>query len=167
MLTAVWIAVSGFLSKLPWWVWAALATVLAFWYWGHHQFNAGVESTKREFAAVQAGVVTLQTQITTQIETEYVDRVHTVYETGKTIIKEVPVFIPADSVIGGGWRVLYDSAVQGVIPDPAAIADASPVPLRDAATTAVSNLTTCRAEIVKLEGLQQWIRQQQELLPNG
>lgn len=162
MLTAAWLAISAVTSKLPWWLWTGAILAVGVWWWGEHNYNKGVADTKQEFSNVHAGVVTLQNKITVRVEKEYIDRVQTVYKQGKTIIKEVPLHIPSTDFITSGWRVLYNSAVQGVIPDATAKSDDRPVPLRQAAEVAVTNLTTCRAEIAKLASLQSWVRQQQE-----
>lgn len=103
-----------------------------------------------------------QAKVTERVVTKYVDRVKVVEGRTRTIIKEVPVYVPADSpLLPGGYRVLHDAAAQGVLPDPARVADAAPVPAQDAASTAVENYGICHGYVEQIIGLQDWIRGQQ------
>ena len=98
------------------------------------------------------------------VVTKYVDRLQVVAGRTETIIKEVPVYVPAsDPDLSGGWRLLHDSAALGTIPDPAGIADAAPVPAQDAASTVIDNYGTCHANAEQVTALQDWIRAQQAI----
>ena len=63
----------------------------------------------------------------------------------------------------GGFRVLHDAAAHGVIPDPARIADAAPVPAAAAAGTVAGNYGTCIENAQRLTDLQAWVRAQRAL----
>ena len=103
-------------------------------------------------------------KVNVKVVTKYIDRVQVVQGRTKVIIKEIPVYVPATTPdLPAGFRVLHDSAAQGVIPDPARIADASPVPAQDAAETIVSNYGTCAETAEQVIALQDWIRAQQAL----
>ena len=128
----------------------------------------------RSLAHVKAQNVALQAQVasltkalqgakaTERVVTQYVDRVQVVAGRTKTIIKEVPIYVPADSPsLPPGFRVLHDAAATGELPDPARIADAAPVPAQDAAETIVSNYGTCAETAEQVIALQDWIRAQQ------
>ena len=118
-----------------------------------------VAVAKAEKAAAE--LKTAQGIVTVKTVTEYVDRVQIVREKGATIVKEVPIYVPnTDPDLSGGWRILHDSAAQGVLPDPARIADAESVPAPDAAATVASNYTICHETEAQLEALQSWVREQ-------
>lgn len=104
-----------------------------------------------------------QAEATVQVVTRYVDRVHTVRTAGQTIIKEVPVYVPADSpALPGGFRLLHDAASRGELPDPANTADAPAVPAPDLATTIAANYLSCRENAEQLTALQAWVVSQQQ-----
>jgi preprotein translocase subunit SecF len=50
---AIWSAVSGFAKRIPWQVWAGIALLAAFWFWGNHRYNEGVDDTDAKW--VEAG----------------------------------------------------------------------------------------------------------------
>ena len=103
-------------------------------------------------------------KVNVKVVTKYVDRVQVVQGRTRTIIKEVPVYVPTGTAdLPAGYRVLHDAAAQGVIPDPARIADAAPVPAQDAAETVVANYGTCAETAEQVIALQDWIRAQQAL----
>ena len=101
-------------------------------------------------------------KVNVKVVTKYVDRVQVVQGRTRTIIKEVPVYVPTGTAdLPAGYRVLHDAAAQGELPDPARIADAAPVPAQDAAETIVSNYGTCHETAEQVIALQDWIRAQQ------
>lgn len=82
----------------------------------------------------------------------------------KTIIEKVPVYVKADSCdLPGGFRLLVDAAADGVIPDPASLTDAAPVPADVAAESVVSNYGIARENAERLRGLQEWVSAQRAL----
>jgi hypothetical protein len=97
---------------------------------------------------------------TVEVITQYVDRVHVVHEQAKTIIKEIPVYVPSDPAacdLPGGFRLLHDAAATGnPLPNPAAIADAAPVSAQTVAGTVSENYESCRADAERLTALQAW-----------
>jgi hypothetical protein len=102
------------------------------------------------------------------IVTHYVDRVHTIYQHGDTITKEVPVYVTthddAACTIPVGFVRVYNAAAQGQpLPGRAGPPDARPsgLALSTVAGTSVDNLTTCHAIAEQLHGLQQWVRANQ------
>lgn len=125
----------------------------------------GAESVRQQWLAdraiQQAEIKRLQAQFAAaaaKVVTEYVDRVQVVRERGKTIVREVPVYVPSDSCdLPAGFRVLHDAAATGSdVPSPAGRTDAAAVPARDAAATVASNYATCHEISQRLRSLQQW-----------
>ena len=101
------------LSVVPLWVRLAalVAFALALVGYGYAKGAASVQDkwdlavAAENSAAVR--VVVKQGQITERIVTQYVDRVKVIREAGETIIKEVPVYVPADSPdLPGGFRLI-------------------------------------------------------------
>lgn len=99
----------------------AAAVVMVLWW----AYAAGKESVQKDWdASVARGLIEVaklkekQVVVTTKVETVYLDRVTTVKEKGDVIVKQVPVYIPADScALPAGYRILHDSAAKGVVPD--------------------------------------------------
>jgi hypothetical protein len=151
-----------------WRILALLACVLGLFWFGYHT-KAKIDAREAEMASLRAANASLALQVkqaaaTERVVTKYVDRVKVVEGRTRTIIKEVPVYVPADSpLLPPGYRVLHDAAAEGVIPDPARIADAAPVPAQDAASGVIDNYGTCHANAEQLTALQEWIREQEKL----
>ena len=83
----------------------------------------------------------------------------------RTLTKEVPRYVTApsqacaaDGLHSPGFRVLHDSAALGVVPDPARLADASPVDAQPAGSTIASNYATCLEWREQVIGWQTWYR---------
>ena len=160
----------AFVRALPGWVmWAALAgLVTAAAGWGYVKGARTVQAewdaaTIRQSQTV-ARIQVAQAQVTERVITQYVDRVRTVHEAGETIVREVPVYVPAqcdaDGRLPAGWRVLHDAAASGQPADAARAADAQPVAPDAAAETVARNYLTCRETAEQLMALQQWVIEQ-------
>ena len=159
-----------FVRALPSWVlWLALAALVAAAAgWGYTRGATDVQDrwdAERGRQAVTVAVVRQhQAEVTERVVTQYVDRVRTVREAGETIVKEVPVYVPAqcdaDGRLPAGWRVQHDAAAAGSPADPARAADAQPVAPDAAAETVARNYLTCRETAEQLTALQQWVREQ-------
>lgn len=176
-LWAAWAVVRKIAAAVPWQAWAALGVVVGIWWFGASRYSAGEDAAdarhqKADEAARQARarraaqIATQQAEVTVRVETEYVDRIKVVREAGKTIIREVPVYVPAtDPPLSGGFRLLHDAAAAGVpgIPDTAGIADAAAVPAQVAARTVADNYGTCREQAEQLSALQSWVSAQREI----
>lgn len=152
----------------------ALALLLALGLWRVHSYGAA------RYAAGQADVQTRWNQsiergraeverlrtaagkVTVRTETQYIDRVRVIREKGDAIVREVPVFVPADSPdLPGGWRLLHDAAAAGgPVPAPAGIDDAAAVPAQAAAATVAGNYAIAHETAARLTALQDWVRQQ-------
>ncbi len=77
----------------------------------------------------------------------------------RTILKEVPRYVkapPAQCADSGlhapGFRVLYDAAATGVVPDPASVATAAPVQAPEAAESILRDVAGCNENARKIEG---------------
>lgn len=137
-----------------------LAGVFGFgWMKGSGHVQAKWDAANLSATVVNAQHGKRQAEVTTQVVTQYVDRWRTVHDAGQAIIKEVPVYVPADSpALPGGFRLLHDAAATGQLPDAAGSADAPAVTAQDVAETVASNYLTCRENAEQLTALQAWVR---------
>ena len=123
------------------------------------QWDAAVQQQALQAAAARER----QAQATVKVVTEYVDRVRFVREKGDTIIKEVPVYVPAQAdaacTINRGFVRLHDAAAAGELPEPATDADAAAagIALSTVAGTVVANYQTCHETAEQLRALQEWV----------
>jgi hypothetical protein len=145
---------------------AAVALALIGFGWLKGSEHWHTKLIEAQTAALKEGVriQTVRGEVTTKVETKYVKvLVHDGVVT-ETITKEVPVYVPASTPdLPGGFRLLADAAAAGVVPDPARLADAAPVPAQVATASVVANYGSCRQVIHQLEGLQEWVREQQKV----
>lgn len=105
-----------------------------------------------------------------RVVTEYVDRVEVIEKTGRTIIKEVPVYVSeaadrACPVPAGFVRVHDASAANVPPPGSAGPADerASAVALSTVAATVAGNYTDCHANAEQLRQLQAYVREHKKV----
>lgn len=122
------------------------------------KWDKSVERGRKEVERLR----TAASKVTVRTETVYVDRVKVIREKGNALVREVPVFVSADSDdLPGGWRLLHDAAARGEsVPDTSAIADAAPVTAQDAATTVIDNYAASHEIAQRLISLQDWVRDQ-------
>lgn len=136
--------------------------------WVVHGWYTGNKTADDRIAVAEAKTEKQAEQhaITDRVVTEYVDRI--VYVKGKTneIIKEVPVYIPADSSLPGGFRLLHDAAVRGGLPDTPSLTDARPVDTQTVARTITENYGTCHEIREQLISLQDWVNSQSQRQPD-
>lgn len=123
-----------------------------------------------------------QTAVTHDVETRVVERQGAIRTVTQTIIKEVPVYVPAEAderfALPDGLVRLHDAAVSGQSvsgsisdaagePDGAAwwLEPSRTAPSRLAAVI-VENYGVCHAAFAQVEGWQDWARQQLALNPD-
>lgn len=155
-------------KKIPAKVWPVAGVVLSFYLWGEYKEHKGSKEATAMCVADKvkqaAYIKELQgkaNQVNTVIETVYQDRIKVIHEKGKDIIRQVPIFVPADLPdLPGSFRVFYDAAVQGRIPDSSEIPNAAAVSVEDVATTTAENFTTCHQY---QEQLNAWIDREEGL----
>lgn len=137
--------------------------LLAFGFTQGAEYEEG-QQAKRDLAAERATVVlaTKRADVTSKVELKYAPQLTKVRTVTKTLIKEVPVYVSAnDCPMSPGFRLHHDAAAQGVLPDATGIADAAAVPAPDVASTTAENYGTCLENAKRLEGLQEWVRNQE------
>lgn len=162
-----------FLKGVPLWVWAVLVLLGAGLFYGHLRYEAGqadiqqawdasVERGKKEVARLTEAAG----KVTVRVETQTVEKIVTIREKGRAIETVREVFVPVDSGnLPGAFRLFYDGAIEGSVPDPAGIADAAPVPIADVADTHAINSQLCHIAYATVEGWQTWAAEQSRLNP--
>lgn len=134
---------------------------------GREQVQDDWDAANNKQAAQVATVKVEQAEATTQVVTQYVDRVQVVRQKGADIIKEVPVYVTkeADSgcVVPRGFVRLHDAAAAGSLAGPTGSTDAAPagIALSSVAATVTDNYERCRENSTQLESLQEWIKREQ------
>lgn len=108
------------------------------------------------------------------VVTEYVDRIVTVYKTGATITKEVPIYVSkaadASCVVPNGFVRVHDASAANVpISGGARVTDDGPsgIALSTVAETVADNYTDCRANAEQLSRLQKWARDSHGVTSGG
>ena len=125
------------------------------------QWDAAVQQQTLQVVALRQK----QAEATVKVVTQYVDRVRIVREKGKTIIQEVPVYVPvqadASCAINRGFVRLHDAAAAGELPEPARAVDAAAagIALSAVAGTVAANYQTCHENAEQLRALQVWVRE--------
>lgn len=151
------------------WLGIGLACLLSF-FGGCAQGKKGVQADwDASVARGQAEVARLKeaaSRVTVRVETKTVEKIVTIREKARAIETVREVFVPVDSgSLPGAFRLFYDGAITGAIPDPAAIAEAAPVPIADVADTHASNAELCRIAYATVDGWQSWAAEQSRLNP--
>lgn len=157
------------MSLIPWpYRWLALALAAAAligfgWIKGAGHVQAQWDAAVHQQTLQAAAARERQAQATVKVVTQYVDRVRVVREKGDTIIKEVPVYVPAQAdaacTVNRGFVRLHDAAAAGELPTPAGDPDAtaSSIALSTVAGTVTANYQTCHETAEQLRALQEWI----------
>lgn len=164
-------------KKIPYQLWILAGGIVAFWGWGEYRYYEGKDEVQSAWdKSVERGKVIVEyleeqaDAITIVKEIEYQERERIIYEEGKTVVKEIPIYIPDPTILfPGGFRLLHDAAADGTSPNSLELDDAAPVPIRVATETITENYTDCRATAARLISWQDWWVEQcqlrQSLLP--
>lgn len=155
-----------FKVAIPSWVWLALAGTVALGLahcHGRHivqkKWDESIARGKVLVEAIESKQLTVNMLVDTKVE--YRERVIT--EKGAERIKIQEVFVPIDSgYLSGGFRLFYDAAVRGTIPDPSGIATAAPVAVTDVASTTSENFDRCAKAYARVELWEEWADEQEQ-----
>ena len=140
------------------------ALTLGYFAWADHIGDVREATIRAEYAAQVVKVDTKREAVAAPIAAKQEAAQVQIRTVFKTITKEVPVYVKTtDCPSTGGFRVLFDAAANGTLPDPARIADAAPVPAQDVADTTVENDRIYYETAERLRGLQQWVKDQAAL----
>lgn len=158
------------LNIVPWYCRLAALAVLAValigfgWIKGAEHGERKLEAAQAKALKEGARIVTVRGAVTERVVTEYLPAITKIKTITETIVKEVPVYVsPTDPDLSPGFRVLHDASAAGRVPDAASIPNAAAVPAQDLAATLTENYGACLANAKRLEGLQEWVTEQQKV----
>lgn len=157
-------------KKIPWQVYACAGVGICFWLWGTWQYQQGQKETQDRWdAAVKQGKARIEQlkekQLTVNmiVDTVSKEKVKTIYVTGKTIIKEIPVYIPADTPdLPAGFRVLHDAAATNTLPSWTGVLPTDTVPVATATETITLNYQECHLLRQEVDDWRLWHKLQTE-----
>jgi hypothetical protein len=150
---------------LPYKLLAIGAALVGVFIFGYMKGSAYAEAELARFSAEKSAQVAelekKNTEISTQVVTEYVDRVNTIREKEYVYRDIVKESVPAQYDMSNGWVYTHDLSATSGDADPARASDASPSGIKDNTTllTIISNYATCQSNAEQLKQLQQWIIQ--------
>lgn len=153
----------AWLNPGRWLLYGAFIAALIFGVWllEKHIESLGYAKAQTEYAAQAKSTDTKRAAITPAIEIKAAEVAAKIITVTKTLIKEVPIYVKdTDCALSGGFRVFHDAAANGVVPNPADVADAAGVTAQDVAVTVADNYGTCQQTAARLSGLQDWVRAQ-------
>jgi hypothetical protein len=148
---------------LPYKLLAGAALILGVFVFGYMKGSAYAEAELQRFAAKNATLTAdmekKNSEISTQVVTQYVDRVNTIREKEYVYRDVAKTVVPSQSVLSNGWVFTHDASATGSDADATRASDASPSGITD--TTAlvgiIGNYSRCQQNAEQLIALQKWI----------
>ncbi len=148
---------------LPYKLLAGAALILGVFVFGYMKGSAYADAELQRFAAKNATLTAdmekKNSQITTEVVTQYVDRVNTIREKEYVYRDVAKTVVPSQSVLSNGWVFTHDASATGSDADATRASDASPSGITD--TTAlvgiIGNYSRCQQNAEQLIALQKWI----------
>ena len=148
---------------LPYKLLAGAALILGVFVFGYMKGSAYAEAELQRFAAKNATLTAdmekKNSEISTQVVTQYVDRVNTIREKEYVYRDVAKTVVPSQSVLSNGWVFTHDISATGSDADATRSSDASPSGIKDneALFTIIGNYSTCMQNAEQLRNLQQWV----------
>ena len=144
---------------------AALVGVFVF---GYMKGSAHAEAELARFSAQKSEQIAelerKNSEISTEVVTEYVDRTNTIREKEYVYLDAAKNTVPSQHVMSNGWVYTHDLSATSGNADATRSSDASPSGIAD--TTAlvgiITNYSRCQQNAEQLRQLQQWIIQNKE-----
>lgn len=148
---------------LPYKLLAGAALIIGVFVFGYMKGSAYAEAELQRFAAKNATLTAdmekKNSEISTQVVTQYVDRVNTIREKEYVYRDVAKTVVPSQSVLSNGWVFTHDISATGGDADATRSSDASPSGIKDneALFTIIGNYSTCMQNSEQLRNLQQWV----------
>lgn len=154
--------------KIPWQVFACAGVVAALaagaWFFydlGRDHKQADWDKSVKRGQKIVDDLKAKQGSITISGEVRYVETVKTIKEKADVIEKQIPIYIPVDSDLPAGFRLLHDSAALGTLPG--APETGVSVSLRDTTSTIQRNYSICHQWKSALDEQVRWGQEQRAL----
>jgi hypothetical protein len=148
---------------LPYKLLAGAAILVGVFFYGYMKGSAYAEAELARYGQKQAELVAdlerKNTEISTQVVTEYVDRVQVVKEKEYVYRDLAQNAVPNQFTMSNGWVYTHDASARADNADPARASDETSSGIAD--TTAlvgiIGNYSRCQQNAEQLRQLQQWI----------
>jgi hypothetical protein len=118
--------------------------------------EAVIESQTHTIQAVSEQVL-----VTDKVVTNYTKAVGQVQKRSREILTNAKV--DDNIILPSSFRVFHDSAASNTVPSSTDFANAETTTIKDAAETIGTNYGSCQENILQLQSLQDWIRQQAKI----
>lgn len=151
------------LIPFPYKLLASAALIIGVFFYGYIKGSAHAETQLARYAAkANAKIAELEkknSQISNQIQVEYVDRVNTIREKEYVYRDVAKNSVPSQHDMSNGWVYTHDASASSSNADPTRASDATSSGIKDntALLTIISNYSTCLQNNQQLIGLQQWV----------
>ena len=153
---------------LPYKLLAGAALMAGIFVFGYMKGSAYAEAELARFSAQKSEQIAelerKNSAISTEVVTEYVDRVNTIREKEYVYLDAAKNTVPSQHVMSNGWVYTHDLSATSGDADATRSSDASPSGIAD--TTAlvgiITNYSRCQQNAEQLRQLQQWIIQNKE-----
>ena len=153
---------------LPYKLLAIGGALVGVFFFGYMKGSAYAEAELARFSAQKSAQVAelekKNSEISTRVVTEYVDRVNTIREKEYVYRDVVKDSVPTQHDMSNGWVYTHDLSATSGDADATRSSDASPSGIAD--TTAlvgiITNYSRCQQNAEQLRQLQQWIIQNKE-----
>lgn len=148
---------------LPYKLLAIGALLIGVFFYGYMKGSAYAEAELARFAAKASEQVAelerKNSEISSNVVTEYVDRTNTIREKEYVYIDAAKDSVPSQSVMSNGWVFTHDTSASAGDADAARSSDASPSAVKDtdALIGIIRNYAICQSNSVQLVELQRWI----------
>lgn len=147
----------------PYKLMAAAALLIGVFFYGYTKGSVHAEAELAKFAKKHAEQVAelekKNSEISTQVVTEYVDRTNTIREKEYVYLDAAKNNVPAQSDLSNGWVYTHDISASAGDADSTRASDATSSGIKDnqALLTIISNYSICQRNQVQLIELQKWI----------
>jgi uncharacterized protein (UPF0333 family) len=148
---------------LPYKLLAGAALMAGIFVFGYMKGSAYAEAELARFSAQKSAQIAelekKNSEISTRVVTEYVDRVNTIREKEYVYRDVVKNSVPTQHDMSNGWVYTHDLSATSGDADSARASDASPSGITDttALLSIIGNYSKCQANAEQLSQLQQWI----------
>jgi hypothetical protein len=142
---------------------AGAALIVGVFFYGYTKGSAYADAELARFgqknAELAAALEKKNSEISTQVVTEYVDRVQTIKEKEYVYRDIAQGSVPRQHIMSNGWVYTHDISARADDADPTRASDATPSGVAD--TTAlvgiIGNYSRCQQNAEQLRQLQQWL----------
>lgn len=163
-----WFAVLTAVKKIPWQLWLTGLFLLSCFLC----YKMGQRDIRKEWAAAAAYGKQVVNQLQDDQKTNTVAALLNfklqetkIHEKFRTITKEIPIYIPAESKLPNGFLVLYNSSVSDIpLARPSEGMGTYSLALRDAAPIILRNNEACLLTSAKHESFWDWYMDQKRLV---